>query len=1017
MNRFLILLFLTALIAFPIFSYGTVNLEPASTDLYTFENNSVLYNPSRQEYSFEYKNGEETVEYTIRTNDPYIEQGMISIRARLDLARTIIPLKSAGLLVRGATGKIYSTTEMTASGLCRFVTHYMDQGSAVFSYEETLGDRNLAKDYRISMRGKTLILHASSHTVSDATTGYIGFDFGETLYTPNGEIMEFSSSPYPVLKAFDLVYMSSYVDPFLSTTARYENTAIVHNRRNAQASNTPAWLIEGIYGDIPPLNITAYVTLSTNWKDVIPKLPTSSTKSNKQNSFILDLDDLPLAQRPYMPLEVIRKWTAPSDGTLKLKGTVALLEGQQSAFEIRIKRTNRQEPLVMYSQIFTPTQKENTGLTGTFPVTKGDELWFVSSSPEVMSDGVLGMNIEFRFAGDRYSSIMNYGNQQGYKGWSYQQKRGPLTTPLLWNKQSKRWESPDTRSWISPKTTASRMGAKGDAFHIANQFYDELNALGINNVVYGMNGWDLTAKTSLESPEETKSSAWGTISSLQELTKHEIDRGNLVVPHVSLSSLKNTVKPIALTQYLNSIMKWQVPKEQEMVNLLDEAIKYRLLKLDAAMQYNGLWLEGLPHPEGTYRYTSTLKWLGSHQDHFSNYEYTDQLVRSRLDQFSFPIFWEGDFFDDQQHWFWSQYADAVNTPKNNVPNQALVLDTDVELGNRVKRIGFGRMGQYFQPNEPDALVDARFNSMDAYLTATLSERRIPYLTNQYTNSQWSGHDFRKWLLESYALTKPVAEQYLHPDFYAENITYQNTDGEILNTTDAMAVENTDNIQRVIINYNNGLRIYANRSGNSWTVPESFLPVVSVKKDGFLAINERSGLISTIGTLGGNEYSAARTGDTFFLHSRDGKLMDVAPVLTDGMTYIRNSKISGKQDVTVLGVSELTRSGTLQPMIRASKRMDATIRWTSPETLDIWIFDAMQGKYLFEYYEIPQEWFDQDTNLIEVTRQWEHEEKVEVEPNWSIVNNGNIQGIRLPSAQGGLIYHITKKTAQETSMVK
>lgn len=1016
-NRFNIFLFLMISAVFPITGFGQTTFAPASTDFYSFEQNSVLYNPDRNEYLFNYKDNEETVEYSIRTNDPYIEQGMISVRSRLNKKRTIIPLKSAGLLVRGATGKLYSATEMTASGLCRFVTHYLDHGSAVFSYVETLGDRDLAKDYRIGLKGKTLIINASSHTVSNATTGYIGFDFGETLYAPNAELVRFSNSPYPVLKAFDTVYLSSYVDPFLSTTARYDETAVVRNRRNAQASNTPAWLLEETDGDVPPMQVTAYITISTNWNDVLPKLPAHTKTNPFPNSFVLDLGDLPLAQRPYMPLEVIRQWTAPADGTVKLKGSVALLKGKQSSFEIRIQRTNRQEPFVMYSQIFSPHQKESSGLEGNFPVTKGDELLFVSSSPGVMNGGVLGMNIEFRFGGDRYSTINDYSNQQGYKHWYYKQQRGPNTSPLLWNKQTNRWESPDTRTWIKQKTTASRMGARGDAFLTAKHFFDEISALGIKHVIYGLDGWDRSANESIQFPTGNTASQWGTISTLQQITQKEIDRGNQIMPHISLSSLKNQAKPIALSQYLNSIMNWQVPKEQNTVNLLDEAIKYRLQQINTTMKYNGLWLKGLPHPEGTYRYISTLKWLGNHRNDRSTYEYAKQLIQPRIHQLGVPVYWQGDFFAHQENWFWQSFADAIMTPKNANIDQPTFIDPEVTMGKQIKRIGFGEMGQYFQPNEPDSIVDAKYNSMDAYLTSTLAERRIPYLSNQYTNSEWTGHDIRKWLLESYALSSPVALQYSNSDISVDQITYQTADDVIIHTTDAIANENTDLIPRAVIHYNNGLRIYANRSGSSWKVPESFLPVVRVKSDSFLAINERGGLISIIGELGSSEYAAARTGDSFFLHSRSGKLLDISPIMTNGMVYIRNSSIAGKQDMTVLGVSELMRSGSLKPMIRASSRLDAVTQWKSNDALDIWMFEPLQDKCLFEYYDIPQNWFDENLNLIEITRQWEHEDQTEVEPNWSIVQNGNTKGIRLPSAQGGLIYHITKKAAQETTMVE
>lgn len=1015
MNR--IFHFFIFIFIFPCICHSEADMAPASTAFYTFENNSVLYDPSRQEYLFRYNKDGEIVEYNVHTNDNFIKNGMISLRARVNEERTIIPLKRAGLLVRTATGEILSTTEITASGLIRFVTHYTDQGSAVFSYEETLGDRDLVKDYRFTIRGKTLIINASSHTVSNATTGYTGFDFGESLYTPNPEVMRFSTSPFPVMKSFDNIYLSCYVDPLLSTTARYDETAMVLNRRNAQVSNTPAWLIEGIYGSVPDLNVTAYVTLSTDWNDVLPQLPPSSQKNKVVTNFVLDMEGLPLAKRPYLPLETIRQWTAPDDGQVKLKGTVALLEGKHGVFEVRIKRAGKTKPFVMFSQLFNPSSKLESGLEGSFPVTQGDELLFVCSSHDVMDGGLFGMNIEFQFHGKHYSTLNNYSNQQGENGWFYKQQRGPFTSLLLWNNTAMRWESPDTRSWISQEAVASRRGAKGDAFLTAGLFLDEINALGLRGIQTGLRRWDIHTATTLDSLKENPSSYWGKADSLQKLSKQEILRGNQIVPHVSLSSLKDIVKPLALNHFLSTIMNWKVPTESEMVNFLDEAIHYRLHKLNTAMQYNGLWLEGLPHPEGTNRYISTLKWLDNQHDNQPAYVYADRLIKPRLEKLGVPIYWQGDFMAQPQHWFWNQFADGINTPAIHTSSNRMFLHPEVAMANQINRIGFGGMGHYFQPGSPNEYVDAQFNSMDAYLTSLMAERRVPYLSDQYTNASWTSRDIRLWLLESYALSAPVAAEYLDHAHRVSHIVYQTQDGTIVNATDALKTENSESLQRAIIHYSNGLRIYANRSGESWSVPESFLPVVSIKKDGFLAVNEHTGLTSITGILGGSEYSAARTVDSFFLHSRNGNLLDVSPIMTDGMVYIRNSPVKGKQDVTALSVSELNRTGTLQPIIRASQKVDAAIQWKSPDTVEIWMFDALPGKFLFEYYDLPPEWFNEDSSEVVVTRRWEHESESQEETAWSIVKDNGIHGIRFPSAQGGIIYQITHRNAQQTSMVK
>lgn len=1004
------LIVLAALCHAPAATPAAEELEavPFSARLAKPETNSILYNPARDEYRLTYQDGEKSVEYSIRPRDPYISRGMISVRVMVDTRRRIIPLKEAGLLVRTATGEILSTTSVAAKSNVAMVTHELNGPRLRMLYEEELDGRTLRKEYRYSIKGKTLVIEAFSDEVSNATTGYIGFDFGDTLYAPDAKILTLPSSPFPVMSVGGEHFMTTYADPLASTSFRYERTRDVENYRMAQASNTPAWLIEDARGNLPPLRVKAYLTVSDSILDTLPMAgPPGAGAEAVRTRTVLDLNEYPLAQRPQYPRRLHRRWIAPESGLLKLKGSLSLVEGIRGTVEIRLKKAGSGKEMVLFTQILEPDAKAATGAAGEFPVSAGDEISIVTYAPAYMTGGLVGMNLRFELNGAVYSTLEDFAGEPGRRGWWYGETRGDAQTPLVWNETRRRWESADTRAWISPAMNASRAGRPGDAFISGELFLRELRALGMDRLLCLFDGWSARATEGGPMDARAGADAWGTVSTLDRLTKDHIEAGGLAAPMVSLGGLKRSIRQSAAAMLDGAAFPAALPPLANLFMGADQYAETVIESLGGKMRFNAIAAKDFPHHEGLYMklsatglldregsYTHPLSWIAGQWNEFDGRIPRPALAELRGGEF--------------MNLFWQRGADGVLLPRNPRSNQNHFLDEDLRIGRLgTPRIGMGAYGQFFQM-APDAFADPRVNSLDHYLTSTVLFARAPFLSTKLYHRNMDGHDMRETLLEAYALTRPVADEYVPPENAAERIEYRTADGKAYTANEMLFLDEPADINRFFVKYQNGLRIYGNLSGEPWPLPEPILPGAAIARDGFMAVNDKTGLVSLIGEQSGRPFAAARAGDSFFLNSRSGHLIEVPPLAADGLVYVRNAP-GGRRHAACAGVTEVMWSQDLRPLLRTAAPASLALNWITPDSFEIWVFDAFRGPVFLEYFDVPAEWFPEDgAPRLTVEARLEDGGEGIAPPAWSAAETVNGRaGLRFPALHGGSIVTVTR----------
>ncbi len=990
-----------------VFSQVRDSLAPVGALIYPKERNSITYDSQRREYDFTYQDENDHLQYTIRASDPLIGRGLIHLRVTVDQRSRILPIHQGGLFVRDATGVTSSPVQMAEKDQCKLISHTLEGDTVHFLFSENIGSATLQKQFSYRMSGKTLIMRVSASAVPNATSGYVGFDFGRSRFTLAPKVYTLPTCPVPVIRTGKEFFMTTYVDPVLSNAGRYAETIQILNSRTVQASNTPAWLLQLRGGIIPSLDMTAYVTVSKLLEDVAPMPPANtSSEADTNKKVVLALNELPFSYRPIQPVEIIRRWESPTSGVVHLKGTFTLEGRGKVNCEVRFLDQSEQKIHSLFNQQLDSTTKPSTGIKGEFPLAKGDQLMFACSGPAVMTGGEVIFRVQLYQEDEWHDSFYDFSRYQGGNGWYYEQKIGQETTLLLWNPANERWESQQTRSFQLADRMVCRRGKTGDAFEAAEKFLDEIHSMGLENIHYILSGWSDFARISPPPDMDRSELIWGSATTLKRVSEMEINRGNTISDVISYHPERQ--KAIAALSESTTAKK---------LVMEDDYILYARENLSShwnKMNFEGLVVQDLPSLDNTEKFLIPGK-VGNH------YERSSRVAVRRLKEIVNAIQnmhkkdlvqWRDDPIGLADLSVYSQSAGLI-APTNPESDIRTIIDVDSFSERKdISKIGFGTYGQFFQRPNRFEHIDLRLMPFDYYLTSIIVFGRIPYLSDAIWYPGITARDIRCYLLETLSLLQPVAEEYLQARNSIDKIVYFDSDSTEYDVEELLFESDPEKITRTLIKYSNGLRIYANRDSSPWRVKEKIVENVEVDQDGFLAINNQTGLASMIGQLSSRRFSVASAGNSIFLHSRDGKLLSIPPITTNGMIKTWESTVEKRHNFTYLKATEALWSENFLPILRTNEHIDCTIQWRDANRVEIRIFEAGNNHPMLEFFELPTEWFDDENGTLSVWRKKVGGDEFRELKYWSIIPATGRSGIRISDLENNDIYLI--RYEKETS---
>lgn len=982
---------------------------PVSARNDSVERNAVRVNAEKTEYLFSYKDSAFDVTYAINARDNNVLKGMINVRVTIGETKRLIPIFQGGPIVQDASGPVLFPSDAGDGRTIQLLSHELRGNEAVFFYEEKIKDQVLHRAYHYSIRGKTLIMQATGDIVNSSAAFYCGFDMGKSRMTESPVTFRLPSVPLPVVFVDNQYFLSTYVDPLLSALGRYEITEDTLRGRAIQVGNTPAWLVSNGQGKRPPLEAIAYLTVSDRMLDVIPSCEGDAGKEVNplRDKAVIDIQQLPLTYRPFLPVETIRRWEAPSDGQVRLEGMFQLQKGESASCNVVLREAKAEKDRMLFSQILDSTIKSAAGMKGNFPVRQGDQLLFSLSGPAVMDGGEVLMDVRMEYEGESYSSYEDFSSQQGAKGWYYEQRIGTERTLMVWNPDLGQWESPFTRSLQTAATLVCRTGTVGDAFEAAKQFFQELRWLGISNQCFLIRDWSSHSRIAPPPDMHHSELAWGTSNRLLELSQQEIGRGNLLTPVVGADQLMHLMPGegqtgeslTALTSLLQGGIADQCVKAlQDYVTGMDSKFHRKGLWLEAPAGLNRIKTPELYYPLLGVSESSTkaakdfvlrqIKTIREFSGSPLLLEWRD--TEMRLDAYAWPLF------------------NGIAPPLFKDSNTLNLVDEEIYLGRKNLRIGFGSYEGFFQGVASGSAVDLRMFPLDQYMTSLLVYGRVPLLSGHVWSSGLSGRDIRKYLLETISLLQPVAREYLDLANEAKSILYQTAsepDREMI-AEEVLLRKLAEQANRVTIEYANGLHIHANRSGQPWLVEEEGLPAEQISGDGFLAFNPKTGLLAAIGQQGDRTFSVCRTPKTFFLYSRSGGLARYELFSTDGMVKRWKNPFSDRSDMACLNGTEVNYADPMHPILRSNRRIDCCVEWKSDKQVDLHILQADEGPVLLEFFDAPSIWFENEGKNLMIVCYNEEDEKPKDTPKWYVTASGGTRGVRFVEVHSGERYTIT-----------
>ncbi|MFB3786853.1 MAG: hypothetical protein ACE15F_10850 [bacterium] len=980
---------------------------PLGSLIYPAGRGTVKSSTEPLQYTFAYQDGKHSIEYEILLRDPTVIGGMISVRTSIDDKSRLIPIYQGGLIVQSATGSRLSPQDIFQLKTCQLADQALQGNTVHLFYEEELYGQKLKKEYAFSLRGKTLVIQASGDVTNSATASYVGFEFGKSRYTNNATILRLPACPIPAAHTNDSFFLSMYADPLLSTTGIYEGRTEVLNTRSIEVGNTPALLVPDASGRRPGLKVTAYVTISSNLADVLPVPPprAAAPQISPRDRVFMDLHELPLVHRPWLPGGVIRRWEAPHSGTVSLKGAFALLRGDLATCEVYLLEEETGESALLFSQVLDPVTKPATGIEGNFPLEAGDQLLFASTGPAVMTGGDVGMNLVLRQGNDTYSSKADFSEEQGRQGWYYEQQIGPYRTLLIWNPGLKRWESPATRSYQTAERIVNRSGAVGDAFEEAQAFFDDLDFLGLRNLAFPLRDWSRHAGLDSSSAGGESEAVWGTSQNLLRLSQTLMDKGNQVIDVIGVSGILPAGASVP-ADIASATSPLAAAAQGGWLERSLSALQNEVAAANRVMYANGLLLDFPAGLERILGKVSPCQWLGLNDT-------TSPAVYSALRDWSAslrksasgPLMMAWNDSTRRYDLYAASLFDALMIPSRTDSNALNLVEEELHVGRIYgPRIGFGTYSQYYQNPHGGEIIDLRLFPIDHYLASTLACGRIPYISSRVWFPGIEERVLRRYLLEAYCLLAPAAREYLDPANAVTGITYQAGDDTSLSVVEVIKKKKLNAIDRIAVQYANGLRIYANYRSKSWLAHPEEAAGFEIGNDGFLAWNGQTGLLAMTGVQGFRPYSVCQTPQSLFLHSRDGKLTRHGSLATDGMVYRRMNAYSAFPDMTSLAATEISLMDPMSPILRSNNRVDCAWRWRSSTLVELRIYHAEPSPTLLELFEFPSEWFQKDSPL---TVERSGEGGVEKPPfQWYIVESNQRKGIRFTDIETGDRYAIT-----------
>jgi len=405
---------------------------------------AVSFDSEENRYTF-LAEGAQTVVYTLDLDDSDIALGMLRIEGAVDGREPITIVTKAGTRYRSSLDVVHEPDAIAPAAGAQLLDHHVEGETVVLRYREQPESHSLEKTYRLTAEGISLMVEFVSEATWGAD-GYAGVSLGWAETTGATRVVHLPYLPEPVALFSDGTVMTAYVDPTVSSAVTTSGVAgpggsgqvFAHGRSLAEPDTA---------GVAAPLSETAYITLSEDLRDVMPRVTGAASPFRSSLSPRLVLDVWGLHRSFATPEGVAVSWESREAGFAHLELRYADTNAYcGDGVRIFIRHNETELNRIFVANGDTVEQSWD----GDIELAAGDtvRLEIDRAGTNVCDSTRAWLTIDT--LADFYDSQADFSGTQGHRGFNYLEYLEDEWTPMTWNEEYGQWNGSGSYSRLWP---------------------------------------------------------------------------------------------------------------------------------------------------------------------------------------------------------------------------------------------------------------------------------------------------------------------------------------------------------------------------------------------------------------------------------------------------------------------------------------------------------------------------------------------------------------------------------------
>ncbi|NOZ85430.1 MAG: hypothetical protein GXP49_04040, partial [Deltaproteobacteria bacterium] len=490
---------------------------------------SVSYDAGRSRYVLRSK-CKHDVSFFVSPGSGDVAHGLLEVSCSVDRGPETIVLSKAGTRYRDSSGNILEPGQGAEITNPVMVKKAIEAGGLVLGFSEKLGSHVLNKTFRLSLQGMSLKISFSSGSRYGAG-GYAGISLGHAPETAGARVVDLPYLPEPVALLNSGLVMTAFLDPTTSSSSEVMR-AVGISKGTGLYSHARTLYIPDTNGRVQQLNDTAYVTVSPDLWDVLPRVDTGVSAYRRDLSGRVVLDVWGMHRRFGGDEGVAVRWTPQSGGHADIRVEYA---DQNADCGDGVRIDVRHDSSILALLSVANGQTETKTWQGSADLDAGDNLHFEIDRAGDNACDATAMRARINMAGQTFDSRDDFSGTQGYKGFEYLECVSGKCTPMTFDSGDNKWKGKSAYSllWAGGGHPGQGDTAFVDARHMVERYVE----YGMKSLAVIFHVWQRWGYDQGLPDHYPANPSLGTGQEMKDFVKAARDAGMLIALHENYTDM------------------------------------------------------------------------------------------------------------------------------------------------------------------------------------------------------------------------------------------------------------------------------------------------------------------------------------------------------------------------------------------------------------------------------------------------------------------------------------------------